>query len=78
MMKIQILGTGCPKCQKLTENTRAAAEQLGVDCELQKVTDIGEITRLGVMMTPALVIDGQVKAAGKIPDVAAIKAIING
>lgn len=76
MKKIQILGTGCPKCQKLTENTKAAADQLGIDYEVEKITDLGEITKFGVMMTPALAVDGQVKSAGKLLDVEAIKPLI--
>ncbi len=66
-MKIQILGTGCPKCQKLGEVAREAADGLGLEYELVKVTDIGEITGFGVMMTPALAVDGEVKVAGKVP-----------
>jgi len=76
MKKIQILGTGCPKCQKLTENAKAAADQLGLDYEVQKVTDLSEITKFGVMMTPALAVDGQVKSAGKLLDAEAIKPLI--
>jgi small redox-active disulfide protein 2 len=65
MKKIQILGPGCPKCKKLAENAEAAAKALGIEYQLEKVTDINEIMKFGVMMTPALVIDGQVKAVGK-------------
>ena len=64
-MKIQILGTGCPKCKKLAENAEAAAQALGIEYEIEKVTDITEIMKSGVMMTPALVVDGAVKSAGK-------------
>ena len=64
-MKIQILGTGCPKCKKLAENAEAAAQALGIEYEIEKVTDINEIMKAGVMMTPALVVDGAVKSAGK-------------
>lgn len=78
MKKLQILGTGCPKCQKLTENTKAAADALGLDYEIEKVTSIAEITKFGVMMTPALAVDGQVKSAGKLLDVEAIKPLIQG
>ena len=67
MKKLQILGTGCPKCRKLAENTEAAAKELGLEYELVKVTDINEIIKLGVMMTPALVVDGKVKVSGKVP-----------
>lgn len=76
MKKLQILGTGCPKCKKLAENTEAAAKVLGIEYELEKVTDINQIMSFGVAMTPALAVDGEVKVAGKIPGVDAIKAMI--
>ncbi|PIP44139.1 MAG: thioredoxin family protein, partial [Deltaproteobacteria bacterium CG23_combo_of_CG06-09_8_20_14_all_60_8] len=57
-MKIEILGTGCPKCKKLTENTEEAIKELGIDAEIVKVTKINEIMNYGVMVTPALTIDG--------------------
>ena len=74
MKKLQILGTGCPKCRKLAENTEAAAKALGIEYELVKVTDINEIMKFGVMLTPALAVDGVVKVVGKVPDSEAIKA----
>ena len=67
MRKLQILGTGCPKCRKLAENAEAAAKALGIEYELVKVTDINEIMKFGVMMTPALAVDGEVKVVGKVP-----------
>ena len=76
MKKLQILGTGCPKCKKLAENTEAAAKALGIEYTIEKVTDINQIVQFGVMMTPALVVDGVVKLVGKVPDVEAIKALI--
>jgi len=66
-MKIEILGTGCPKCKKLNELVGEAINELGVSAEIIKVTDINKIIDYGVMVTPALVIDGNVKVAGKIP-----------
>ena len=66
MKKIQILGTGCPKCKKLAENAEAAARELGIEYELVKMADINEIMNFGVMMTPALAVDGEVKSAGKV------------
>ena len=66
MKKLQILGTGCPKCKKLAANTEAAAKDLGIEYEIEKVTDINEIMNFGVMMTPALAVDGQVKVVGKV------------
>lgn len=76
-MKIQVLGTGCPKCKKLAELAGAAAKEMGVDYELVKVTDINEIMAFGVMMTPALAVDGQVKVAGKVPSVDEIKSYLS-
>lgn len=75
--KLQILGTGCAKCHKLTENTEAAAKDLGIEYEIEKVTQINEITKFGVMMTPALAVDGQVKVVGKVPSVDEIKGLIS-
>jgi len=66
MKKIQILGTGCPKCKKLAENAQTAAKELGIEYTLEKVTEINEIMKFGVMMTPALAIDGLVKSVGKV------------
>jgi len=76
MKKIQILGTGCPKCKKLAENTETAAKDLGIEYEIQKVTDINEIMRFGVMVTPALAVEGQVKLAGKVPSVEEVKNLL--
>jgi len=76
MKKLQILGTGCPKCKKLAANTEAAAKALGIEYTIEKVTDINEIMKFGVMMTPALAVDGQVKVVGKIPDAEAIKDML--
>ncbi len=67
MIKIQILGTGCPKCKKLAENAEAAAKALGLGYAMEKVTDINAIVQFGVMMTPALAVDGVVKVVGKVP-----------
>lgn len=75
-MKIQILGTGCPKCKKLAENTEAAAKALGLAYEIEKITDINKILAFGVMMTPALVVDGAVKLVGKVPAAEEIKALL--
>ena len=76
MKKLQILGPGCPKCQKLAENAEAAANQLGIAYQIEKVTDINEIMKFGVMMTPALAVDGQVVVVGRVPDPQAIKAML--
>jgi small redox-active disulfide protein 2 len=66
-MKIEILGTGCPKCEKLSELTEEVVNELGASVEIVKITDINKIIDYGVMVTPALVIDGDVMVAGKIP-----------
>jgi small redox-active disulfide protein 2 len=76
MRKLQVLGTGCPKCKKLAENAEAAAKALGIEYVIEKITDINEIMKFGVMMTPALAVDGQVKVVGKVPDAEAIKAML--
>ncbi|MFH1069167.1 MAG: thioredoxin family protein [Candidatus Glassbacteria bacterium] len=77
MKKLQILGTGCLKCQKLTENTEAAAKELGLAYELEKVKDINAIMKFGVMMTPALAVDGEVKVSGKVPEIDEIKKYLS-
>jgi len=78
MKKLQILGTGCLKCKKLAENTEAAAKAMGIEYELEKVTDINEIMKFGVMMTPALAVDGEVKIVGKVPEPDAIEEMLDG
>lgn len=72
-MKIQILGTGCPKCKKLAELTEEAAKSLGLEYELIKITQLNDIMNFGVMITPALAINGVVKFSGKVPSVEEIK-----
>jgi len=74
--RLQILGTGCPKCRKLAENAEAAARALGIEVAIEKVTDIAEIMKFGVMMTPALAVDGQVRVVGKVPEPDEIKAFL--
>ncbi|MCK5218324.1 TM0996/MTH895 family glutaredoxin-like protein [bacterium] len=66
MIKLQILGTGCPKCEELAKNAELAAETLGIKYEIVKIKDINEIMQYGVMLTPALAINGEVKSAGKV------------
>ena len=75
-MKIQILGTGCAKCKALTEAAETAAKSLGASYEVEKVTDIEKIMSFGVMMTPALVVDGEVKVVGKIPSQDELKQLL--
>lgn len=76
MKKIQILGTGCPKCKKLAENVEEAVEELDKDYEIEKVTQVQEIMKFGVMMTPALAIDGHVKSSGIVLSTEEIKELI--
>ena len=75
-MKLQILGTGCAKCKALTMATEKATQMLGLEYELEKVTDLNRIMSFGVMMTPALVVDGKVKVSGKVPSVEELKKIL--
>ncbi len=77
MKKLQILGTGCPKCKKLMENVQIAAKELDMEVEFEKIEQLDKIMEFGVMMTPALAIDGEVKAAGKVLNVEEIKKILN-
>ena len=77
MKKIQILGTGCPKCKQLTQHAEEAIQVLGLDAEIEKVTQINDIMSFGVMMTPALAIDGAVKSVGKVLSVEEIKKLLN-
>ncbi len=75
-MKIEVLGTGCAKCKNLYENAKNAIEESGKSAELVKVEDLPSIMKYGVMSTPALVIDGQVKFSGKVASVAEIKRLL--
>jgi small redox-active disulfide protein 2 len=76
MKTIQVLGAGCPKCKQLAANAEAAAKALGIEYTVEKVTDIDRIMGFGVLMTPALVVDGQVKAAGKVPSADEIRKML--
>lgn len=78
MKKIEILGMGCQNCNRLLERAREAVKELDIDAEVIKVQDIKTITTYGVLATPAIVVDGVVKAAGKIPRVEEIKEWISG
>ena len=77
MKLVQVLGTGCAKCAKVKEHADAAVEQLGVEAKVEKVEDIMQITSFGVMMTPALVVDGEVKVVGKVPSVDEIRGLLS-
>ena len=76
MKKIQILGTGCPKCHALTANAEQAIKELGIEAVVEKVDKIQEIMKFGVMITPALAVDGQVKSVGKVLTPEAIKKFL--
>ncbi|MCX7703741.1 MAG: thioredoxin family protein [Planctomycetota bacterium] len=75
-MRIEVLGVGCAKCEKLEENAKQAVKEAGVDAEVVHIRDLNEIMKRGVLMTPALIIDGKVVAAGKVPTVEKIKEIL--
>ena len=76
MKQIQVLGTGCAKCTKLKDNAETAVQELGIEAPIEKVEDINEITSFGVMMTPALAIDGEVKVVGKVASPEEIKKLL--
>lgn len=76
MIKLQILGMGCPKCHKLTEQAETAAKELGLEYEVEKVTNVQDIMSFGVMVTPALAVNGKVKVAGRIPSVDEVKTML--
>ena len=76
-MKIQVMGPGCAKCNEVADNVATAATELGVDYQLEKISDFNEMMKFGVMMTPALAIEGEVKCVGKVPTVEEIKAMLS-
>ncbi len=76
MLTLQILGTGCPKCQKLGETAEAAAKALGIEYQIEKVKEIDKIMAFGVMVTPALAVNGEVKVSGKVPSIDEVKSML--
>jgi small redox-active disulfide protein 2 len=76
MKKLIVLGPGCPRCDSLAKLTRQAADQIGIDYELEKLTDIKQFASYGVMMTPGLVVDGELKVQGRVPSLEEIKAML--
>jgi small redox-active disulfide protein 2 len=74
---IKVLGPGCPKCEELLKQTQQAVGELNLECTIEKVSDIQKITSFGIMITPALVVDGAVKVSGKVPSVEQIKDLIS-
>jgi len=77
MKRIEILGPGCQKCDALYERTREAVRELGLECTIDKVSDIEAIVRRGVLSTPALVLDGEVKASGRVPTASEIRSLLS-
>ena len=78
MKKIEVIGTGCMKCKRLLKNVETAVSELGIDAEIRKVDDITEIMDRGVMLTPALAVDGEMMVSGRVADVAEIKRLLTG
>jgi len=76
MSKIQVLGPGCQKCQVLYERTKQAVQEMGLECEIEKVSDLETIIGFGILSTPALVVDGAVKMNGRVPTVAQLKEML--
>lgn len=76
-MKIEIAGPGCPRCKATERNVKEAVKQLGIQAEIVHLYDIAEVTKRGIMFTPAVIVDGQVKISGKIPTVDEIKEVLS-
>ncbi len=77
-MDIKVLGTGCPKCNKLEKLVKEVVQETGTDAVFEKVSDVNQIAKAGVMLTPALMIDGDIKAAGKVPSKQELTKMISG
>lgn len=77
MKTLQILGTGCAKCNQLAAATKQAADESGIECQIEKITDFMRFADFGVMLTPALVVDGELKVAGKVPSIEELKKLIS-
>jgi small redox-active disulfide protein 2 len=78
IVKIEVLGTGCMKCRRLMKNVEIAVKELGIVAEIKKVDDIRELIQRGVMLTPALAVDGEMKVSGRVADVKELKEILAG
>lgn len=76
-MRIQILGTGCSKCKQLTDHAQRAVDELDLDCQIEKVTEMDQILSFGIMMTPGFALDGEVQSSGKVLSVEKIKEILD-
>jgi small redox-active disulfide protein 2 len=77
MKTLQILGTGCAKCNQLAAAAQQAADEAGIECQIEKITDFMRFADFGVMITPALVVDGEVRVVGKVPSVESLKKLIS-
>ena len=77
MTKIQVLGPGCQKCQVLYQHVEQAVKEMGLECELEKVTDISAIVAYGILSTPALVVNGEVKIVGRVPSAQQLKEVLS-
>ncbi len=77
-MDIKVLGTGCPKCNKLEKLVKEVVQETGADADFEKVSDVNQIAKAGVMLTPALMIDGEIKVAGKVPSKQELAKMISG
>ncbi len=77
MTKIEVLGPGCQKCQVLYQHVEQAIKEMGLECELEKVTDISAIVGYGILSTPALVVNGEVKLVGRVPSAEQLKAVLS-
>ena len=77
MKRVQVLGPGCPTCDKLLENVRRAVSELGIEAVVEKVSDINAILDLGALMTPGLAVDGELRMVGKVPSVEEVKKLIS-
>jgi len=77
MKKLQVLGPGCSRCKKLAELTEEAAKSVGIDYEIEKITDIQKLAEIGILMTPTLMVDGEVKVAGKVPSLKELIKILS-
>jgi small redox-active disulfide protein 2 len=78
MVTIEVFGTGCMKCKRLMKNVETAVKELGIEAEIRKVDDITEIMDRGVMLTPALAVNGEMKVSGRVADVKELKDILKG
>ncbi len=76
LKKLRILGTGCPRCKKLAENVKHAVDELNIEVNIEKITEIRDIMEFGLIMTPALVIDGEIRSSGKVPSIEEIKNLL--